>query len=141
MINSIQNEADIDSFVEAYHTAQGFHHRAENFLQEGQANSVVFNVAAIALENYLIALSNLHGVEPRNHNYICLMDSIETFMIIPPLLSAEIRSLDVIFGICSLENYQHGTPEEEDGKRVIRLCQKVQGLFDQHKISALKSKI
>jgi len=141
MINSIQNEAAIDSFVEAYHTAQGFHHRAENFLQEDQANSVVFNVAAIALENYLIALSNLHGVEPRNHNYICLMDSIETFMIIPPLLSAEIRSLDVIFGICSLENYQHGTPEEEDGKRVIRLCQKVQDLFDQHKISALKSKI
>ena len=141
MINRIQNEAAIDSFVEAYHTAQGFHHRAENFLQEDQANSVVFNVAAIALENYLIALSNLHGVEPRNHNYICLMDSIETFMIIPPLLSAEIRSLDVIFGICSLENYQHGTPEEEDGKRVIRLCQKVQDLFDQHKISALKSKI
>jgi len=141
MINRIQNEAAIDSFVEAYHTAQGFHHRAENFLQEGQANSVVFNVAAIALENYLIALSNLHGVEPRNHNYICLMDSVETFMIIPPLLSAEIRSLDVIFGICSLENYHHGTPEEEDGKRVLSLCQKVQGLFDQHKISALKSKI
>lgn len=118
-----------EEFQENYRYAEGFHHRAEQFLREGQSASVVFNVAAVALERYLVALCDLHGAEPRNHNYVCLMETIEKIIDFPPVLNEEIRSLDLIFGICSLENYYHGTPASNDADRVLSMCNEIQKFF------------
>ncbi|MBP2630499.1 MAG: hypothetical protein H6Q70_1127 [Firmicutes bacterium] len=126
----IVNKTDVEAFEENYRNAKGFHRRARQFLSEGQSSSVVFNVAAVALEGYLVALCDLHGAEPRNHNYVCLMETIEKFIDFPPILNQEIRSLDLIFGICSLENYYHGTPASDDVDRVLSMCNEVQKLFD-----------
>lgn len=134
-----RNEIDLEVFEKNYQSAKMYHRRAEQFLDEGQSSSVVFNVASVALENYLIALCELYGEEAGNHNYTCLMDVVEAIIDVPAALNKEIRSLDLIFGICSIENYYHGNPEQADMDRVLYMCNEVQHLFDQTKIATVRA--
>jgi hypothetical protein len=129
----------IEDFEEDYRSAQAYHNRAEQFLDEGQCSSVVFNVASVALERYLVALCELYDTEPMNHNYVCLMNAVEEIVDVSPALNAEIRSLDLIFGICSLENYHHRIPEPTDSHRVLSMCREVRQLFDPVKIASVRA--
>jgi HEPN domain-containing protein len=122
-------EKDLSAFKKNYREARGYHHRARQFADEGQRPSLVFNVASVAVERYLIALCALHGVMPRNHNYGSLMDSAVGLAKFPAGLERDIRSLDDIFGICSLDEYHHGVPEPADAARVLGLCGGLTDLF------------
>jgi HEPN domain-containing protein len=115
---------------ENYHDAQAYHRRALQFRDAGKAHSLAFNVASIALERYLVALCEIHGVEPMNHNFIGLAKDVERLMEVPHELSRDIRSLDQIFGICFLDTYYHGEPELCDMEKALRLCDEVQQLFE-----------
>lgn len=130
---------DWQAFETDYRDAQAYHRRAEQFSREGQHFSVVFNVAAVALERYLVALCELFGEEPGNHNFTCLMDAIEALMDFPSALNQAIRSLDRIFGICSLENYHHGIPDPPDTERVLAMCNGVRNLFDPARVAAVRA--
>ncbi|SHI65091.1 hypothetical protein [Propionispora hippei] len=134
------SEIDVAAFEENYRSSRMYHFRARQFLEEGQQASVVFNVASVALENYLIALCLLYGIEPENHNYICLMEAVEAIdcLVVSPELNQSIRSLDQIFGICSLENYFHGAPEVTDMVKVLELCEAVAELFDPIRIGDVR---
>ncbi|MDT3425786.1 hypothetical protein J2Z22_001305 [Paenibacillus forsythiae] len=133
------NEYDLETFEEKYRDALAYHRRAEQFQRENQRYSLVFNVACVALESYLVAMCYLYDTPPLNHNYICLMNAVETAMDFPKELNKEIRSLDFIFGICSLDDYFHGTPEPEDADRVLSMCVAVRDLFDQEKIAEVRA--
>ncbi|MCL6459906.1 MAG: hypothetical protein K6T85_18075 [Gorillibacterium sp.] len=135
----MEYEPDVEAFEENYRDAIGFHRRAEQLLSEGWRSSLVFNVAAVALERYLIALCHLYGEMPLNHNYICLMNAVEGVVDFPKALNKEIKSLDFIFGICSLDDYFHATPAESDSTRVLSMCHEVQGQFDQVKIASIRA--
>lgn len=115
---------------EDYHDAKAYHRRALQYRDAQQPASLVFNVASVSLERYLVALCELHGVEPMSHNFINLAQDVCRLVEIPHELSRDIRSLDHIFGICFLDEYHHGTPEVADMEKVVRLCDEVQGLFD-----------
>lgn len=56
----MMNEIDFEVFDESYRGAKMYHYRAEQFLEEGQHYSVVFNVASVALENYYHGGANEH---------------------------------------------------------------------------------
>jgi HEPN domain-containing protein len=130
-----------DEFEKEYLDAKAYLRRAKQFRDEGQVHSVVFNVASLALERYLVALCYLYDVEPFNHNYNCLMDSVEKLVDVPAELNTEIRSLDEIFGICSIDNYYHGEPELSDMKRIIVMCDAVDGLFDKEKMEEVRGPV
>lgn len=116
--------------------------RAEEFDSGGYGHSLVFNVAAMALERYLVALCHLHGAEPDNHNFTCLMDAVETVVEVPPELNRKIRYLDEsIFGICSLDEYYHGTPEKEDTDMILELCRQIQAFFVPEEIAAIRAEL
>jgi hypothetical protein len=132
---------DLDAFEKNYRDAKGYHRRAEQFVQEEKRHSLIFNMASVALERYLIALCELYGEMPFNHNYNSLIDTVENIIQIPPDLNKEIRSLDDIFGICSLENYHHGVPEQADSVRVISMCHEIEKLFDQSRISSFRTSV
>jgi hypothetical protein len=118
-------------FEEDYHDAKAYHRRALRFAAIGQSVELVFNVASMALERYLVALCDLHGTEPMNHNFVCLMNAVEKVTDVPHALSREIRSLDTIFGICALdETYHHGKPTASDADKVLRLCDEIHALFN-----------
>lgn len=129
MLHQKRGEPDTEAFEKDFGDAVGYHRRAEQFLEQGERVSLVFNVASCALERYLVAICDAFGVVPFNHNYAWLMKDVEQLLDIPSDLNTDIRSLDQIFGICSLDEYHHGTPEEPDMRRVLSMCDKVESLF------------
>ncbi len=137
-MNNAETITDIEAFETNYSDAKGYHHRAVQFLTERQRPSLVFNVAAVALERYLVALCYLFCVSPRNHNYTWLIYELENVIDIPPVLNKEIKSLDLIFGICSIDNYHHPDPDVSDTDRVLSMCTEVQKLFDQALIASVR---
>jgi hypothetical protein len=66
------------------------------------------------------------------------MDTVETLVDVPANLNKEIRSLDEIFDICSLDDYYHGEPEPEDMDRILSMCDAVDGLFDEKRIASIR---
>lgn len=133
-------EIDWESFDDDYQGALGYHKRALQFKQEGQRYSLVFNVASVALERYLVALCTLNGIEPRNHNYVTLMIELQSTNIpFPKDLVKEIKSLDLIFGICSIEEFRHPDPDEKDAQRVLSMLDKIKPFFDDQKINSLRA--
>ncbi|MBP1909071.1 HEPN domain-containing protein [Methanolobus bombayensis] len=137
----MEKRSRFDDFEKEYSDSKAYLRRAKLFLKQGQDHSVVFNVASLALERYLVALCYLYDMEPYNHNYTCLMDTVEMFMQVPEELNKEIRSLDEIFDICSLDDYFHGDPEVSDMERILSMCEEVEGLFDQGKIRSFKKSL
>ncbi|WP_019177662.1 HEPN domain-containing protein [Methanomassiliicoccus luminyensis] len=130
------------AFEEDLRDGNAFFRRAEEFTRDGYGHSLIFNVAAIALERYLVGLCHLHGIDPDNHNFICLMDAVETMVNIPPKLDGQIRWLDEsIFGICSLDNYYHGAPEKRDADMIMSLCRQVRDMFVPEEIAARRAKL
>jgi HEPN domain-containing protein len=129
---------DFDAFDKMFADAQGYHKRAKLFVAEGQRPSLIFNVSSVAMECYLIALCELNGEMPRNHTYISMMNTVEKYIEIPHELSKAIRSLDIIFGICPIDNYYHGTPEPFDADRVLSMCDQVSELFDLAQIESIR---
>ncbi|MFA0821280.1 MAG: hypothetical protein ACC612_00110 [Methanomethylovorans sp.] len=137
-IEFMEKKSRYDEFEKEYMDSKAYLRRAKLFRDKGMAHSDVFNVASLALERYLVALCYLYDVEPFNHNYNCLMDSVEKLIVVPVELNDEIRSLDKIFDICSLDEYYHGEPEVSDMERIIAMCDAVEGLFDQEKIERIR---
>lgn len=115
-------ETDRQKFIRLSAAARGYHRRARLFAEQELSPGLVFNVASIAVESYLIALCAWYGSMPFNHNYASLMDTAEEVMQFDPALSRDIRALDRIFGICSLDDYHHGTPTLADSVGIVALC-------------------
>lgn len=122
-------ESDSQRFTRCYEHAGGYHHRAKLLLNQTRSPSLVFNVAAIAVECYLIALCALFGDMPMNHNYRSLVRSIEEHLQLEDALRESILSLDAVFGICSIDDYHHGVPDEQDKVRILELCNSLDALI------------
>ncbi|MCF6691295.1 hypothetical protein [Raoultella terrigena] len=122
-------ESDDQRFTRCYEHASGYHHRARLLVNQTRSPSLVFNVAAIAVECYLIALCALHGDMPLNHNYRSLLRSIEEHIVVDDALRQSILSLDTVFGICSVDDYHHGAPDENDKVRILALCEELNALI------------
>ncbi|EHJ00769.1 hypothetical protein CDLVIII_4246 [Clostridium sp. DL-VIII] len=131
MIKIRIDEIDFETFQKNYKDADAYYKRAEQFLQEGQYPSVVFNVASIALERYLIAFGNRYGIEARNHNYGSLMDSVELVTDFPEELNKEIRNFDVLYNICSVDNPFSRIPDLFDVDQILSICDKIKYMIDE----------
>jgi len=132
-------ECDWEVFDKNHRDAKGYHFRAEQFAREGQRPSLIFNVASVAIERYLVALCAYRGIMPFNHNYTSLMDAAESAVAFDQELSKNIRSLDEIFGICSLEEYHHGTPTPADSVRALSMCNNILKMFDRLEIKSINT--
>jgi hypothetical protein len=130
-------QSDVEIFEKSFQDAIGYHMRALQFVDEKQRASLVFNVASVAVENYLLAICSYHGVMPFNHNYNYLMNAAESAITFDTDLAASIRSLDEIFGICSLDEYHHGAPEQPDAEKVLKICEDLRQIIYQLDIKPL----
>lgn len=122
-------EHDRETFERRSRDAIGYHRSALGFERMGDRHSLVFNVGSVALEAYLVALCAWRSAMPFNHNFNCLIDAVEEVMDIPADLARDIRDLDGMFGICSLDDYHRETPEPADARRVLSMCGRVATLF------------
>jgi hypothetical protein len=121
--------------MQDYSDAKAYHRRALQFLDAKYVSSLVFNVASVALERYLVAICEWHGMEPVSHNFIGLMKEVDKLMDIPHEISRDVRSIDRIFGICALDEYYHGIPQDSDRDKVLRLCDEMYELFEKKLIT------
>ena len=138
MIEIESKMIDEESFAINYADAKSYYHRALQFQAEGYRPSLAFNIASVALERYLVALCDLYGEDPRNHNYITLMRTVETLVEVPKELNKRIKAMDWIFGICSIDEYRHPNPDEKDMENALVLCVEVQKLFDQQRVATVR---
>lgn len=139
MIEFGSDVIDEESFEINFADAKAYHNRALQYKDNGQRPSLVFNIASVALERYLVALCDLYGAAPRNHNYITLMKDVEKLVEIPKDLNRRIKAMDWIFGICSIDEYRHPNPDASDMENVLVLCDEVQKLFDKKRIAAIRN--
>jgi hypothetical protein len=128
-------EAFREAFRRDHQDALGYHGNALTLRDEGACASVVFNVASIALERYLLALCALHGVEPRE----CTLGSLAREAAdgansrrargggFPESLVRAVQELESAFDICSLENRGDTEPGRPDAERSLALCDLVAG--------------
>jgi hypothetical protein len=137
MIEFESKMIDEEAFAANYADARAYYKRALQFQAIGERPSLVFNVASVALERYLVALCNLYGEEARNHNYIMLMKTVEKLLIVPAELNKRIKAMDWIFGICSIDEFRHPNPDGSDRDNALYLCAEVEKLFDQERVNAL----
>ena len=124
-------ESDEQRFTRCYEHARGYHRRAGLLAEQSTSVSLVFNVAAVAVECYLIALCSLHGAMPFNHNYRSLLACAEEKTSISAELRQNILALDAIFGICSVDDYHHGAPGNDDKMRILEVCFALNELINQ----------
>lgn len=123
-------ESDEQRFTRCYDHARSYHRRARLLVGQTRSPSLVFNVAAIAVECYLIALCALHGEMPFNHNYRSLLASAEEKTAFSAALRHQILALDAIFGICSVDDYHHGAPDDDDRQRILTVCADLDALIE-----------
>jgi hypothetical protein len=132
---------DEESFINNYKDAEAYLRCALQFKEQGVRPSLVFNTASIALERFLVALCDLHGEMPRNHNYITLMKTVELFVKMPQELSRRIKAMDWVFGICSIDDYRHPDPDESDMENALYLCVEVRKVFNPSRVQAVKQAV
>ena len=118
------------AFEKNYNDAIGYHMRALQFVKEERRASLVFNVASIAIECYLLAICSYYDIMPVNHNFNYLMNAAESVAVFDPELDNAIRSLDEIFGICSLDEYFHGTPAFADAQKTLQICTDIRQMVE-----------
>ncbi|MGC3963643.1 MAG: hypothetical protein QM803_10030 [Rhodocyclaceae bacterium] len=123
-------ESDVQRFARNRDEALGYHRRATLFARDGMRASLVFNVSAIAIECYMIALCAHFKTMPSNHSFSSLVADVEAVMPLPRATADGIRALDRIFGICSIDDYHHGTPEAADAEQALVLCDALHALLD-----------
>jgi hypothetical protein len=128
-------ESDATKFARNLRDAQGYHQRARQFANQQRGASLIFNVASLAIECYLIALCSYFKTMPFNHNYNALMDAASEVITFDPELALQIRALDTIFGICSLDHYHHGTPEIADAESTLTICAELAAMFQTHQLT------
>lgn len=122
-------ESDEQRFTRCYEHARGYHRRALLLAPQSTSVSLVFNVASLAVECYLIALCSLHNIMPLNHNYRSLLTSASEKVTFTPELVEDIAALDALFGICSVDDYYHGTPDQQDKARILSVCETLNSLI------------
>jgi len=132
-------ETDHEAFEKNFSEAKGYHYRAEQFVRDGQRPSLIFNIASVALERYLVALCAHYGAMPMNHNFTCLVDAAESVAVFSPELKEKILSLDKIFGICSIDDYHHGTPTPSDSVNALSMCNGILEMFKHLDIEPTKT--
>jgi len=64
-------------------------------------------------------------VEPVSHTFTHLIDDVECLVDVEPDVSTAVRSLDTIFGICSLDDYHHLEPDASDAERTLWMCDRL----------------
>ncbi len=124
---------DVETLKKTYNAAINYHERALQFKELGQRPSLIFNIGSVALENYLIALCEMHGDPPANHDFVMLIEIVEQHMKINPDLSEGIRIITDFFGICSMDTYD--VPGVSDAVSVLKICDQVSKLFDSDRMN------
>lgn len=76
--------------------------------------AIQYNLIALALENYVMAMVSYHHQLPENHTFSDLIRAWEAVAPLAPDLKATILKYEDMQSICSMDNYARHEPTQED---------------------------
>ncbi|NTV53362.1 MAG: hypothetical protein HGA76_10180 [Candidatus Firestonebacteria bacterium] len=76
--------------------------------------TIQYNLIALALEGYVMAMAAYHRTLPENHTFTDLIRAWEAVAPLEPWLKAAILKYEDMQSICSLEAYQRRDPAPEE---------------------------
>jgi hypothetical protein len=76
--------------------------------------AIQYNLIALALEGYVMAMVNFHGSLPENHTFSDLISAWEQVAPLDANLKSTILKYEDMQSICSLDNYHRFEPKPED---------------------------
>jgi hypothetical protein len=76
--------------------------------------AIQYNLVALALESYVMAMVHYHGSLPENHTFTDLVRAWETVAPLDPGIKATILKYEDMQSICSLDNYHRFEPSQRD---------------------------
>jgi hypothetical protein len=93
---------------------------AEAYLRCVQKNSttfnpdLIYNLCAMAIEQYFMALCVFKNILPENHRFSDLVDSVSSFTTLPESIISNLNKMETMQEICSLEGYSRKVSSSED---------------------------
>ena len=75
---------------------------------------IQYNLLALSLEGYIMAILGFHNSLPFNHTFTDLLDGLETLIPVDKDLKARILKYENIQSICSIEKYARQQPSRAD---------------------------
>jgi len=76
--------------------------------------AIQYNLIALALEGYVMAIVSYHGSLPENHTFTDLIDAWERVAPLDQSIKSTILKYEDMQSICSLDNYQRHEPTQSD---------------------------
>ncbi len=93
---------------------------AEAYLRRVQKNSttftpdLIYNLCAMAIEQYFMAVCVFKNVLPENHRFSDLVYSVSSFTSLPDTIIENLKKMETMQEICSLEGYSRRVSNPED---------------------------
>jgi hypothetical protein len=73
-----------------------------------------YNLLAMSMEGYILAILDFHGTLPDNHTFIDLITALELIMPLDRNLKGRILKYEGLQTICAIDKYSRTNPSEED---------------------------
>ncbi len=86
---------------------------------------IIYNLTAMAIEKFLMALIMYHGDLAENHTMRDLLRSARKYVKIQSGLARKLDYMDSFQEICSLSDYRKRTPTSEDIKEILAIGRQV----------------
>lgn len=93
---------------------------AEAYMRRVQKNSstfnpdLIYNLCAMAIEQYFMALCVFKDILPENHRFSDLVYSVSSFTTIPGSIIENLKKMETMQEICSLEGYNRRVNSPDD---------------------------
>lgn len=118
-----------ESFEKNRREAHGYLETAHGLHRRNSPASVVYNVATIAAEHFLVAICDHYGAPPPGCSLSELVDEVEALVSLDPKLLAELRAADAAYDICSLDT-RLGNPEAGDALGMLTMADRLAELVE-----------
>jgi hypothetical protein len=109
------------SYKEFLKDGDGFLNRARKSIlkQDIFTPEIIYNIAGMAIEKYIMAYLMYNGTLPDNHTFRDLLDGISRVKTPPENIVEILNFMDGFQDICSIEKYKILIPTKEDVKKII----------------------
>ncbi len=89
------------------------------------STTIQYNLIALALESYVMAMVNYHGQLPENHTFTDLIRAWEAIRPLDPGLKATILKYEDMQALCSIEHYNRYVPTAADIEELSQAVSKL----------------
>jgi hypothetical protein len=95
-------------------------------------NEMIFQLAAMAIENLIVGVSQYHRQMPTDHTLSGLVAALSSVCPMEDELADRIKAIEQIDGMCSLTIVHRGTPSDTAIEQILDVGHQVAGFARQH---------